>query len=60
MKKVKNIIEEDGQGILTTKGGKKISMKTKTTYTYYDDGTNDCHVQILKPLSISEKNQEVN
>ena len=52
MEKVIKIEEEIGEVTLNTKSGKQIKTNAKTTYTIYDSGRKDCHVEILEPLSM--------
>lgn len=59
MKKVKYIEEEMGEITLNLKNGTKTKMASKTIYTHYDDGTNDCKIIIEKPLRISGIAEEV-
>jgi len=59
MKKIKNIIEELGKATITLKSGKKEIVPTKTIYTYYTDHTNDCRVELQKPLSISGNTEKI-
>lgn len=48
--KVKEVIEEFGEGVITFKNGQKSVVPTKTTYTIWDSGRKDCNVQIQKPI----------
>ncbi len=59
MKKIKEIKEEMGKVTLNLKNGSKKVVSSKTVYTYYDDGTNDCKVIITKPLDLLGTQQEV-
>ncbi len=58
-KKVKEIKEEFGSVTINFKNGKKQEIPSKTIYTYYNDGTNDCKVEILDPLKLFSKSKEV-
>ena len=58
-KKVKEIKEELGYVTLNFKSGKKQEVPSKTIYTYYIDGTNDCKVEILNPLNLFGNTKEV-
>jgi hypothetical protein len=51
MKKIKEIKEEIGEAVVNFKNGTKQKVLTKTIYTYYEDGTNDCKVILAKPLA---------
>lgn len=57
-KKVKEIKEELGYVTLNFKSGKKQEVPSKTIYTYYEDGTNDCTVEIVNPLTLFGKQEE--
>lgn len=59
MKKIKNVVEELGEATVNLRDGSKHKVPTKTIYTYYVDGTNDCRVEIQKPLDIRGNQQEV-
>ncbi len=59
MKQIKNIVEELGKATINLKNGIKEIVPTKTIYTYYDDGTNDCKVEIQKPLDLIGNQEEV-
>ena len=59
MKEVKEIIKEDGEVTLNLRSGEKKVVPAKTIYTYYTDGTNDCRIEIQKPLDIKGNQQEV-
>ncbi len=58
-KKVKEIKEELGHVNINFKNGKKQQVRSKTTYTYYEDGTNDCKVEIQDPLKLFSESKEV-
>ena len=59
MKKIKNIKEELGYVTLNLKNGTKQKVLSKTVYTFYDDNTNDCRIEIEKPLDLRGNQQEV-
>ena len=59
MKIVKEITEDLGEATLNLVDGTKRKVITKTIYTYYTDGTNDCEVKIQKPLDMMGKSEEV-
>jgi len=52
MEKVIKVDEKLGEATLNLVSGQKKIVKTKTTYTYYDSGRKDCHVDILKSLDL--------
>ena len=57
---VKEIKEELGEVKFTPKGSKESqTLPAKTIYTYYTDGTNDCRLEIQKPLDIGGKTEEI-
>lgn len=56
-KKVINIVEEIGEVTVTLKNGIKRTVPSKTIYTYYDDQTNDCRIEIAKPLDLFGENK---
>ena len=58
-KKVKEIKEEIGYVTINFKNGNKQEVPSKTVYTYYEDGTNDCRVEILNPLKLFGSSKEV-
>lgn len=58
-KKIKEVKEEIGYVTLNYKNGKKQEVPSKTVYTYYSDGTNDCKVEILNPLNLFGITKEV-
>jgi len=58
-KKVTEIKEEMGFVKINFKSGKTQKVPAKTVYTYYEDGTNDCKVEILDPLKLFSKSKEV-
>lgn len=49
--KIVEIKEEMGTAIINLKSGQKIPVETKTTYTIYQSGRQDCNVHIIKPIS---------
>ena len=59
MKEVKEIIEEKGEVTLNLKNGDKKVVPSKTIYTYYTDGTNDCRIEMAKPLDLRGNQEEV-
>ena len=59
MKKIENIVEEVVEVIFNLKNGKKKVVPSKTIYTYYDDGTNDCKIEIAQPLELRGNQEEV-
>ena len=56
-KKIKNIEEEIGEVTINFKNGMKRTVPSKTIYTYYEDGTNDCKIEIPKPLDLFGDNK---
>jgi len=56
-KKVKNIEEEISEVTITLKNGIKRNVPSKTIYTNYTDGTNDCKIEIAKPLDLFGDNK---
>ena len=58
-KKVKEIRTEIGDVTLNLKDGTKQKVPSKTIYTYYEDGTNDCKIEILEPIKLFGKSKEV-
>ena len=59
MKKIKEVKTELGEATINLKSGQQGQVPIKTTYTYYEDGTNDCNINILEPLKISGKTKEI-
>ncbi len=58
-KKIIDVKEELGYVTINYKNGNKQEVPSKTILTYYDDGTNDCKVEIANPLKIFGKSKEV-
>ena len=58
-KEIDRIEEEVGYVTINFKNGKKQEIPSKTIYTYYTDGTNDCKVEIADPLKLFSKSKEV-
>lgn len=56
-KKVEKIVDEIGEVTITLKNGIKRKIPSKTIYTYYTDGTNDCRIEIAKPLDLFGENK---
>ncbi len=56
-KKVEKIVEEIGEVTIKLKNGIKRKIPSKTVYTYYTDGTNDCKIHIAKPLDLFGDNK---
>ena len=56
-KKIEKIVEEIGEVTIKLKNGIKRKIPSKTVYTYYTDGTNDCKIHIAKPLDLFGENK---
>lgn len=59
-KKIKHTDIEEGKATITLKNGIKRVVPIKTTYIYFENGTNDCKIEIMSPLKLFGKTKEVN